>query len=231
VALNYRLFVVHRLDPTQRSFVRVLHVLLLCSFVGQGVVRAEDQAPTTAQIGERDRLSDEMDNLAKRQIWTGVERKYLQLIALEMDLRAADHLTGAYSSREQGHLDAVHERLKLAASLAPTKEIIDWLWDIDHNYSRVVLVADKNGPAALVPAMMPLDPNQRKAVEHAISEIERSRRFEGLLPRGDYVFAEQAFTLEPGIGMRVDISPKMKRIEPVIVYPDNPTATGQNTEE
>lgn len=212
------------------SLVRLLMLVCLC---GWGAAVAQSDEPNATQLQERDRLSDEMKNLAKRQIWAGVERKYQQLVDLGLDLRGPDHLSGAYAARELGRLGDVHERLTKAAAIEPTKEIIDWLWDIDHNYGHVVLIADKKGTAVLEAPNMPLDPNQRKAVEQAIKESKDNGRFEGLLPRGSYVFGGQEFAVEPGVGLRVEVSPKMRRqglIDPVIIYPDNPTATGQSSE-
>jgi hypothetical protein len=208
-----------------------MHLSLLIGLSGMGTVSAQEDGPSTADIGERDRLSDEMRQLAKRQIWAGVERKYNQLIELGVEILGEDHLAAAYSARELGHLEDVHNRLSLAAASAPTKEVIDWLWDIDHNYARVVLIADKKGSAVLTVDSMPLDPNQRKAVERAISETKDTGRFEGFLPRGRYVFATQPFSVDPGVGVRVEVSPKMRRNGGVrddeIRDPDNPTAVGQ----
>ncbi len=212
------------------NLVRLLMLICLC---GSAIAVAQGDEPSASQQQERDRLSDEMKNLAKRQIWAGVERKYQQLVDLGMDLPGGDHLSAAYAARELGHLDQVHDRLSKAAAIEPTKEIIDWLWDIDHNYGRVVLIADKKGTAVLETKNMPLDPNQRKVVEQAIKEAKESGRFEGLLPRGEYIFAAQPFSVDPGVGIRVEVSPKMRRqglIEPVFIYPDNPTAAGQSSE-
>jgi hypothetical protein len=190
-------------------------------------------APTQSQIAEQDRISDEMRQLSKRGVWSGVERKYEQLGRLGIPMQASDHLTAAYAARESGELNKVYERLKAAASVEGTKEIVDWLYDIDHNYGRVTLVADGQRSAKLSVAEMPLDPNQRKAIQAAIDICDKKGRFVGLLPRGRYEFATQAFRVEPGVGVRVEVSPEMRRkglIEPVIIYRELPSATGNQLE-
>ncbi len=200
-------------------------------------VHAEDPEPLTPtqdQLAERNRIADEMRKLAKRGVWSGVERKYRQLLNMGIALNAGDHLQAAYAAREKGDLNRVYERLQLAAATEGTQEIIDWLYDIDHNYGRVTLLADRKGTAKLVAVAMPLDPNQRKAVEAAIEMARQTGGFEGLLPRGRYEFATQAFKVEPGVGVRVEVSPKMRRqglIEPVIIYRKLPTAKGKPQEK
>ncbi len=143
---------------------------------------------------------------------------------------AGDHLVGAYAAREAGDLNKVYQRLKAAAAIDGTKEVIDWLYDIDHNYGRVTLVSDGGGGAELIVKEMPLDPNQRKAVEAAIEVCRKKGDFVGLLPKGHYEFATQAFTVKPGVGVRVEVSPKLRRkglIEPVIIYRELPSAAGK----
>jgi hypothetical protein len=208
--------------------VCLMSLLLICTvaWAGEGDV----VEPTQAQIAERDRISDELRKLSKRGVWSGAERKYGQLMKLGLPVSADDHLTAAYAARESGELNEVYERLQAAAAVEGTQEIVDWLYDIDHNYGRVTLIADGKRSAVLSARDMPLDPNQRKAVEAAIEICRSKGTFVGLLPRGHYEFATQAFRVEPGVGVRVEVSPKMRRkglIEPVILYRELPSATAK----
>ncbi len=196
-----------------------------------GPVRAEQVVPATSEVrAEADRLSGEIKNLAARQVWAGVERKYKQALSTGAPLEADVHLVAAYAARERGNLIDVYERLRHAAALAPTKEVVDWLWDLDHNFGRVELNAGRKGSAELMAASMPLDPSRRQAVVAAIETCESKGEFSGLLPRGDYVFAGQTFRVEPGIAVKVEISPKARRQglkASTIVYRELPTAVGQ----
>lgn len=178
---------------------------------------------------EHQRLSDEIEKLAKRQVWTGVERKYRDLERLGTEPTFEDLVYGATAARELGDVKRSYERLKLAVRLQGTKEIVDWLWDIDNNYGSVELLTVPSRSAELTMAELPFDPNQRKAVEAAQESARQDGIFVGMLPKGDYVFATQRFTVEPGVSVRIEVSPRMRRqglIDPVIIYRDeygNPT--------
>jgi hypothetical protein len=180
---------------------------------------------------EHERLSEEMKQLAERRVWSGVERNYQELVALGVPLTLEDYLQGAYAARELGQVKAVHERLTAAAKLKPRKDVVDWLWDIDNNYGVVELVATTGRHAELSAAEMPFDPNQRKCVEQAIERARDDNTFVGMLPKGEYTFAGQKFTVEAGLSVRIEVSPKQRRqglVEPVIIYRDemgNPTST------
>ncbi len=202
-----------------------------------GVAHAEtgaapqlSEAEAAAIAADADRLSGEIRSLARRQVWNGVERKYRQVVELGAEVSSEIHLTGAYSAREVGDLLQVYERLLRASTGKPNEAVIDWLWDLDHNYGRVTLVADKRRTAVLTSSQMPLDPNRRNAVQGAIERCEAEGRFNGLLPKGEYNFVGQEFKVEPGVAVRVEVSPKMRRqglVEPTIVYRELPTAVAQ----
>lgn len=198
---------------------RMLMLTLLLAgpaWAGQEVVDAE-----------RARLSDEMEKLVQRQVWAGVERKYQELERLGSPLSVDDYLHGATAARELGDVASSYDRLKAAARIKGTKEIVDWLWDIDNNYGHVELVSVPARSTALEPQLMPFDPNQRKAVDAAIDASRQDGAFMGMLPRGDYRFGGQSFGVEPGISVRIEVSPRMRRqglIDPVIVYRELPGA-------
>lgn len=210
------------------TFLSTLILLSHPGYAQQG--RELSPAQVKENTAEADRLSGEIRTLSARQVWTGVERKYGQASKLGVPLSGGVHLIAAYAARERGDLLDVYERLSRAAAQSPTKEVVDWLWDLDHNYGRVQLNAGRKGTADLSPAQMPLDPNRRQAVTAAVKACKSNGEFEGLLPRGDYLFGGQTFRVEPGISVRVEISPKARRqgLEaPTIVYRELPTAVGQ----
>ena len=176
---------------------------------------------------EHDRISDELARLAKRQVWTGAEKKFQELERLGVELSLDDYLYGAYAARENGDVLRAYERLQRAARIGGNKEIVDWLWDIDHNYGKVELLMVPSRPAELTAAEMPFDPNQRKAVEGAIKSAKADGMFIGMLPKGNYDFAGQVFTVDPGVAVRIEVSPKVRKhgpIDPVIRRPLAPGA-------
>jgi hypothetical protein len=174
---------------------------------------------------EHERLTDEMESLVQRQIWSGVERKYQEMEKLDIDLNAVDHLHGAYAAREFGNIGSVYERLKKSAEIEPSKEVVDWLWEIDSSYGLVELITVPNRSAALTTEELPFDTSQRRSVEVAIEAAEKNGHFTGLIPKGTYNFAGQPFMIEPGLSVRIEVSPRVRRqgvIDPVIIYRDTP---------
>lgn len=205
-----------------RSLIRALSIALLLS----GPALAKD-----ATQAEHDRLSEEVERLVQRQVWSGVERKFVEMEKLNVQLTQQDFLYGAYAARELGNVMAAYERLYSAKELGASREIIDWLWDIDRNYGHVELHTVPRRSAELAAELMPFDVNQRKAVEVATLTAHDDGGFIGLIPKGNYVFAGQPFSVEPGVSVRIEVSPRVRRqglIDPVIIYRDTP---GGITEE
>ncbi|MSP54447.1 MAG: hypothetical protein EXR69_02395, partial [Myxococcales bacterium] len=66
---------------------------------------------------EHVRLSSEIKQLATRQAWAGVEKKYEDLAKLGVELTFDDLLHGAYAARALGDAQGVYDRLKVAAKL------------------------------------------------------------------------------------------------------------------
>jgi hypothetical protein len=164
-----------------------------------------------------------MDRLAERKAWTGVDRLYRKLETLQVEPSLNDYMLGAYASRELGEVIEVRDRLKSAARTHQSKEIVEWLWKIDNTYGRVELVSVPPRSTTLEAGVMPFDPDQRKAVEAAIRSVSDDGMFVGMLPEGEFTFSGQQFKVEPGISVRIEVSPRVRRhgpIAPVIVYPD-----------
>lgn len=177
-------------------------------------------------------MSDELERLSTRKAWAGVDRVYRKLEALGVEPTLEDYMHGAYAARELGDVLALRERLKSAARVHQSKEVVDWLWKLDNTYGRVELVSVPERSTVLEAAAMPFDPDQRKAVEGAISSAADNGVFVGMLPEGQYSFGGQEFKVEPGISVRIEVSPRVRRhgpIAPVIVYPDGKPADATPT--
>lgn len=159
---------------------------------------AEDAQISKAAQAEYYRLHDECQKLARRQVWTGVERLYLEMEATGAVLDYDDYLAGAMAARDAGDVLLAYERLTAAAKLNGTREVIDWLWSIDTAYGRVELRTEPLGPAELSVSAMPMLPDQRAAVEAAQRQLKESGSYTGMLPAGTYTFAGQEFTVTPG---------------------------------
>ncbi len=181
------------------------------------VVPAFATDPATVNEGEHVRLSSEIKQLATRQAWSGVEKKFEELEKLGVELTFDDLLHGAYAARALGDAQGAYDRLKVAAKLKGTKEVVDWLYTIDTGYGRVELLATPPRGITLEAELMPFDPDQRTSVATAMASVTREGEFLGLLPKGKYTFAETEFEVTPGIAVRIEVAPRMKKTSGEIV--------------
>lgn len=227
-------------SPCRRSpsaFARGLGLwLALAGLAGlPALVDARDSSPKDSRHEEAEhaRISDEMERLSQRKAWSGVDRLFRKLEAMSIDPSLENYMHGAYAARELGDVMSVQARLKAAAKSHQSKEIVEWLWEIDNTYGRVELVSVPERATTLEVARMPFDPDQRKAVDAAIAAVGDNGVFVGMLPEGEFTFSGQQFKVEPGISVRIEVSPRVRRhgpIAPVIVYPDGKGAgTGTET--
>lgn len=176
------------------------------------------------------RLSGELDQLSDRQLWQGVDRKFLEIEKLGVDLTYDDLLHGAYSARALGSMSEAYTRLKRAAKLDASKEVMDWLYAIDMNFGSVDLLRTPKKGDVLSVEELPFDPDQRAAVEKAITLVETSGLYSGLLPRGSYVFCGQPFDVQPGVAVRIEVSPKMKKTSGAVVNVQTTPTWGSGAE-
>lgn len=175
------------------------------------------------------RLSGELEQLAQRQLWQGVDRKFLEMDKLGVALTYEDLLHGAHAARALGNMDAAYARLKRAAKLDTTKEVLDWMYAIDMHYGMVELIRTPKKGDVLSVELLPFDPDQRAAVERATTAVADNGSFQGLLPAGQYVFCGQPFTVQPGIAVRIEVSPKMKKTHGIIVNVEAAPTWGEAT--
>lgn len=168
-------------------------------------------------VAEHTRLSEEIEQLAQRQLWLGVEKKYVELEKLGVELSFDDLMHGAYAARALGNMQGAYHRLKQASKIKTTKDVIETMYAIDENYGLVELITVPPRGDVLSVAEIPFDPDQRTAVDAAVTYVKEKGVYKGLLPKGKYVFAGQPFTVEPGIGLKIEVSPHMKKTTGEIV--------------
>ena len=184
-----------------------MKTFLLALLLHTAPAPAADEATTSAEVM---RLTDEMRNLARRQAWKGVDRSYRSLEALGGTLGFEEYMVGALAARQLGYTSQAYDRLTNAARLVPSKEVVDWLFDIDSHYARVRLVGDGTGPATLTTTEVPFDPMQARAIEAATEEAAALGDFIGMLPEGSYSFGGQVFVVKPGQAVDVVLPCKKK---------------------
>ncbi len=176
-------------------------------------------APPSARAGTRDegelmRIMEDLEGLAERQVWNGVDRNYVKLLELEDVAIPRDiHLTGAAAARALGDMNAAYERLERANAIERTEEVDGWLQEIRETYAKVELVLEPARSVALSAEAMPFDPSQRQTVERAIEAMREDGYFLGLLPEGVYYLGGERFEVTAGVDTRVDLSMKELRLQ------------------
>lgn len=187
----------------------VILCLLLAS--AQAADTTDTPPPQTAGMSNAEaahaeyvRLSQELEKLASRNAWPGVERTYTDLVATGVSPSFDDHMYGAHSARELGDISAAHTRLLAANAIKEDKQVLDWLWEIDSTYGQVFLAADP-GATELKAEVMPFEPDQAHAVEFAAAKIAETGMFEGYLPQGKYTFGDFEVNIQPRQSPRVDL--------------------------
>ncbi len=192
-----------------------LPALLVPLVLAMGTAAAGDpsEAPEDPALrrAEHQRLSGEMEQLARRQIWVGLEDKFRKLVALGVEPSFEDWTHGAYAARALGDAMAARDRLEAACALQEDEELLGWLRSIDSQYGRVVLTTAPPRSTDLVPAALPFAPDKRAAVEFAVQRVAEGGVFEGLLPAGGYRLADTDFSVEPGIELRIEVSSRRQR--------------------
>ena len=180
-----------------------------------GTARADDVPPDSTQTdpttpvsqshAEYVRLSEEIEKLAQRNAWPGVEKLFQELLATGEAPSFDDWIIGAHSARATGDIGAARERLYKANEIREEREVLDTLWEIDSNYGKVWLAGDL-GRVEFKCDQMPFEPDAAQAVTFAQTRVAETGMFSGYLPQGDYWFGEQKVSVQPRVQeVRIDL--------------------------
>jgi hypothetical protein len=185
-------------------------ILLLASVCW---AESTEPAPPDPSVlaAEHERIAGEMELLARRQSWQGLEEGFRALALLGVELRHDDLVRGAYAARALGDVQSTYDRLEAALALRDDRELADWLRSIDSEYGQVVLSTVPVKAAVLEVAAMPFAPDKRAAVQYATVVLADQGRFEGRLPSGSYMLAGTDFEVEPGISLQIEVSTRKQR--------------------
>jgi len=156
---------------------------------------------------EMERYVEDMNTLAERQAWPGVERSYEKILELQgVEISREVHLTAASSARALGDMAAVLDRLKRAQTIKPNDEVGAWISSIEEDFAPVELRSVPPRDLTLTPETMPFEPDKRGAVELAGQRLTEDGEFVGLLPVGQYTLQGQEFEVIAGVTTRVELS-------------------------
>ena len=183
--------------------MKLNHLTLVAALAGVTCLSSVAFAGDVEKAEHR-RLNEEMERLAQRNAWTGVERSFQELLALQEKgevLTYDEWHLGAQAARALGDMQAARTRIAEAVKLEGKEEDIAWLEQLDKNYGPVNLRSvDKESVPTLTIAAMPFAADQRAALEYAQKELAEERVFRGLLPPGQYTFeaggVSQTFAVE-----------------------------------
>ena len=169
-----------------------MRILLLINLL----IFSVDAVAITESEAEDIRLTEEMRSLYRRNIWVGVDRMYRTLIERGTVLTSPQHLQGAHAAQALGDIQGCYDRLRAAALLDPSKEVVDWLWVLDSEFGEVEINAAPG--VELSTGLMPMALMHRTAIERAAVQIAEEGRFVGRLPVGTYSVAAQSLVVTPG---------------------------------
>jgi hypothetical protein len=185
----------------------MLHFILL--FLG---LVSSAPANSSYESAEYVRLHSEMQMLAEREAWAGVEKSFIACKRLGVELSRQDYLLGAYSAEAQGNVAQTRDRLWAAHQLKEDPMVIDWLWSIDSTYARANLKADPEDELTYIGDVF--DPRMPKILDHARKLIGTGVGFDGYLLPGSYTLGEVHFKVVLGgaiVQANTRTVPKRKR--------------------
>lgn len=164
-------------------------------------------APVAPDLAEYERLTQELESLASKNAWTGVERTFQELVATGVAPSTADWLRGAEAARAVGDIGTVYQRVREARKLEPdNRMIVEWLYDMDQRFGHVVLACDPGSLLQLRVEALPFDPEAQRAIRFAQEQIRDACWFDGRLPEGTYKFYEKEIHVVPQVQtVRLDL--------------------------
>jgi hypothetical protein len=187
--------------------MRLMRLVFFAVLVGLGLGVSPVSVAGESDEAERYRLQAEMDRLARRNAWKGVERVYKELEALG-DLSTNSHLLGSQAAQSRGEMLQAMQRLEVAVAVGEgseeaTEESGSGLADAKRalelftsRYGKVDISVDKSRISMLVRTDgMPFSAQERESIVHARDQVVEARVFQGLLPIGNYMIDGEKFEI------------------------------------
>ena len=187
--------------------MRLMRLVVFAVLVGLGLGVSPVSVAGESDEAERYRLQAEMDRLARRNAWKGVERVYKELEALG-DLSTNSHLLGSQAAQSRGEMLQAMQRLEVAVAVGEgseeaTEESGSGLADAKRalelftsRYGKVDISVDKSRISMLVRTDgMPFSAQERESIVHARDQVVEARVFQGLLPIGNYMIDGEKFEI------------------------------------
>ena len=173
--------------------------IFLSCFLAALCFALPQDAMASCDASEQFRVGEEMNKLASRNAWSGVERNFEKLEGLSGCTISFDqYFLGSQAARYLGKTWEMYQRLEKARELNPQEDIISSIGGIEAAYGRIRLSGNPRRPPELARAAMPFAPDQKKSIEWAQLVMTETGKFEGMLPAGEYTLGGVPFTVEAG---------------------------------
>ena len=134
------------------------------------------------------RLAEELNKAMTRNNWVAVERLFGKLEEIGVPHTRSALYNAGLAAMQRGNIAEAKARLIAAQKLQETDDVGDLLWTIQRSYGPVMLAADLPANYRLKCEVMPFSTIERTAVIFAKQSVLEDSFFEGLIPRGEYVF-------------------------------------------
>lgn len=168
------------------------------SGTGGDGAEASTEAAFEPASAEQERLLRELDRLARKGQWKGVERTWGKLVARGEALPASAYTTAGDAARQRGDATEAQRRYLKAERLAPesTNAALD---QYRSDYGVLEVRRVEASCIRLEPGERPFDPTKAAAIDFAGGVLRETGAFRGLVPTGDYTVGGSPVTITPGM--------------------------------
>ena len=181
-------------------------------------IKPADISPSPGWLGdiaatpaEAVRLKDEMEKLAVKNTWSGVERSYQDWLKLNVVADWEVYRLAAYAARALCCGTAYYLRLILALGANPppdkVQEITDEKLSIERRWAHVDIRLRRKAKGDLQPVGgLPLDPSEARTIRRAQKELKEKGKFDDLLPAISYTIDGYPVSLGSGFAISSGVS-------------------------
>ena len=194
-----------------RLLLAVCIALALCQFCpADSYAKPKTELSQEDRAREMQRLADEIEKLAVRNHWVGVERVYTEMLDLDIGIDPEHRIMASQGATHRGDMLLAHSCLsaaippdydpEVAGEEAPkgVQEAYRTLKGLEGRYGRVNITVGAGRVPALVRFQMPFTREERKSIEYGRETLASERQFAGFLPVGRYMVDGQFFDVAPG---------------------------------
>jgi hypothetical protein len=186
----------------------LIALLIAGALAGEPASGDPAEVPPAVAQGRYEQLRGEMERMAGRNAWGGVEDAWTEIQGLGITIPVPTRLLAADSARIRGDAWSAYQRLADVLRVDPEAHGVAGQMQIyRENYGRVTVRRVEATPIPLEAAEVPLMPEARAALDFAAKQLKTTGGFDGMLPVGNYTVGtypiEVKATLEPVVVQRV----------------------------